>query len=147
MNIYASLLLFTIIRIRCLRMDANHVQKWVRDRVGANKVVVFSKIQCPFCVKANGILSEMVPDDLTIFQLDDNPDRQKIMEYFGRTTGAATVPRVFIGGEFYGDCSKVVSEYCPHVYLFQVSTKDSGALRATLLAAGCNVTNLRGGPN
>lgn len=116
-------------------MDDNDVQKWVRYRVGANKVVVFSKIQCPFCVKANGILSEMVPDDLTIFQLDDNPDRQKIMEYFGRTTGAATVPRVFIGGEFYGDCSKVVS------------TKDSGALRATLLAAGCNVTNLSGGPN
>lgn len=69
------------------------------------------------------------------------------MTWLNDVLGAATVPRVFIGGEFYGDCSKVVSEYCAHVYLFQVSTKDSGALRATLLAAGCNVTNLSGGPN
>eukprot|EP00371_Babesia_bovis_P001714 XP_001610361.1 glutaredoxin-like protein [Babesia bovis T2Bo] len=106
-------------------MRGSDISHWVNESINKSKVVVFSKTTCPYCIKANGILNSVAPNDLTIIQLDDNPDRAEIMEYFRETTGAATVPRVFIGGKFFGDCSKTVA------------ANESGELKKVLEEAGC----------
>ncbi|GFE53641.1 glutaredoxin [Babesia ovis] len=108
-------------------MEHGDIAKWVGECLQKSKIVVFSRSTCPYCVKANGILMSEAPDDLTIVQLDDNPNRPSIMEYFKETTGAATVPRVFIGGKFYGDCSKTAAAH------------ESGELRKILEDAGCKL--------
>ncbi|ORM39826.1 Glutaredoxin-1 [Babesia sp. Xinjiang] len=108
-------------------METAEISAWINDHLAKSKVVVFSRSTCPYCVKASGILMGEAPSDVTIVDLDDNPNRPAIMEYFRETTGAATVPRVFIGGKFYGDCSKTVS------------TLQSGELRKALQNAGCHL--------
>ncbi|GBE59798.1 glutaredoxin [Babesia ovata] len=120
-------------------MDDHQVAAWVEQQARQNKVVVFSRTTCPYCVKANGILMTEAPSDVTVVQLDDHPDRPAIMEYFRNTTGAATVPRVFINGKFFGDCSKTVCGIIALRHDVQVSAQQSGELRKVLLDAGCHL--------
>ncbi|KAK1442161.1 hypothetical protein BgAZ_401910 [Babesia gibsoni] len=134
MNIGKAVCAFT-----SLRMDAADTAKWVTDHAVENKVVIFSRSTCPYCVRAIEALRGLVPNDVVstsvtfakvaqnVVNLDNNPDYKTIMAYFKEATGAATVPRVYIGGKFYGDCSKVMA------------TKESGDLQETLKGAGCDL--------
>ncbi|GIX66279.1 glutaredoxin-like protein, putative [Babesia caballi] len=123
-------------------MEKAQVASWVDAQARQSKVVIFTSSTCPYCVKASGILMGAAPSDVTLVDLDDHPDREDIMEYFRETTGmlcrslfiiggtfrgARTVPRVFIGGKFFGDCSKTVA------------AQESGELNKILIDAGCKV--------
>lgn len=131
MNIGKAVCAFTALTVPIIPnisgMDAADTAKWVTDHAVENKVVIFSRSTCPYCVRAIEALRGLVPNDVNVVNLDNNPDYKTIMAYFKEATGAATVPRVYIGGKFYGDCSKVMA------------TKESGDLQEALKGAGCDL--------
>ena len=84
---------------------------FVQGIVKQNPVAVFAKSYCPYCAKAKQLL-ESQKVDFYYADLDQNPDMNKIQEYFQELTGAKTVPRVFIGGTCIGgyDATKALHD-------------------------------------
>ncbi|CAD6184439.1 unnamed protein product [Caenorhabditis auriculariae] len=68
------------------------------------KVVVFSKTYCPYCHKARAALDgqNIKPEAMEWVELDKRKDGEEIQDYLKELTGARSVPRVFIGGKFFG---------------------------------------------
>ena len=62
------------------------------------KVITYSKPQCPFCVQAKA-LAEREGHDLTYKMLDEDFDRETLMETF---PGARTFPQIIVDGEKIG---------------------------------------------
>ena len=62
------------------------------------KVIIYSKPQCPFCVQAKA-LAEREGHDLTYKMLDEDFDRETLMETF---PGARTFPQIIVDGEKIG---------------------------------------------
>ncbi|XP_060075846.1 uncharacterized protein LOC132555514 [Ylistrum balloti] len=66
-----------------------------------DKVVMFSKSSCPFCIKAKRALTGNNIKFRAI-ELDGKPDMNDRQDILGKITGGRSVPRVFINGKFYG---------------------------------------------
>jgi glutaredoxin 3 len=62
------------------------------------KVEIYSKPQCPYCVQAKA-LAEREGHELTYKMLDEDFDREKLMETF---PGARTFPQIIVDGEKIG---------------------------------------------
>ena len=62
------------------------------------KVEIYSKPQCPYCDMAKA-LAEREGHDLTVKMLDEDFDRQALMETF---PGARTFPQIIVDGEKIG---------------------------------------------
>lgn len=75
----------------------------VGELVAGNPIMVFSKSTCPFCAKAKAALKE-TNVAFQILELDtiDAGVAAEIQDILGEITGAATVPRVFVGGKCIG---------------------------------------------
>lgn len=64
-----------------------------------NKVVVYSKETCPYCVMAKKLLSQKGVTEIHEIRIDLNPEeRDKMIEI----TGRMTVPQIFIGETHVG---------------------------------------------
>ena len=61
-------------------------------------VEIYSKQQCPFCVQAKA-LAEREGADLTYKMLDEDFDREELMETF---PGARTFPQIIVDGQKIG---------------------------------------------
>eukprot|EP00879_Flechtneria_rotunda_P001578 GHRR01001737.1.p2 GENE.GHRR01001737.1~~GHRR01001737.1.p2 ORF type:complete len:120 (+),score=43.09 GHRR01001737.1:213-572(+) len=88
----------------------DEAKQFVKDKITTHKVVVFSKTYCPFCVKAKKSLGKFLkPEQMEVIELDTFPSNPaegltiiQIQDALGQLTGARSVPRVFIGGNFIG---------------------------------------------
>ncbi|KAF7637530.1 Glutaredoxin domain-containing protein, partial [Meloidogyne graminicola] len=69
-----------------------------------NKVVIFSKSFCPYCTKAKDALNtfNLLPGAMEVVEIEDRADCDQIQDYLKELTGQRSVPRVFIGGKFFG---------------------------------------------
>jgi len=63
------------------------------------KVVIYSKENCPNCVKAKALMDEYNP---TIFKMGENISRDTFFEKF---PNVKTVPQIEIDGEYIGGYS------------------------------------------
>ncbi|CAF2029258.1 unnamed protein product [Rotaria magnacalcarata] len=82
--------------------DKASVEDKIKQLIKENKVMVFSKIHCPYCTKAKKILGKYKLKDYKVIELDKMQDDDEYMDVLGRMTGEDTVPRVFIDGECIG---------------------------------------------
>ncbi|CBZ50764.1 hypothetical protein NCLIV_038390 [Neospora caninum Liverpool] len=78
------------------------VAEWSDGLIQQHKVVVFSKSHCPYCRRAIEVLQSVKAKDVHVEQIEDSPYMDAIQDYMKQKTGARSVPRVFIGGEFLG---------------------------------------------
>ncbi|KAG9309073.1 putative glutaredoxin [Chiua virens] len=75
----------------------------VEDKIAKNKIVVFSKSYCPHCRGTKQYFAAKYPEEtVEVVELDLRDDGSDIQEYLGKKTGARSVPRTFISGEFIG---------------------------------------------
>jgi len=82
----------------------------IKAAIETGNVVMVAKSYCPHCKRTKGILEEygINGDKYDIFDIDlDTPDMAEIQAYMGEVTGATSVPRVFIGGNFVGGADGV----------------------------------------
>ncbi|XP_032826438.1 glutaredoxin-1 [Petromyzon marinus] len=79
-------------------------QLYVTSRVRAGKVVVFVKRGCPFCTAAEAVLSKyrFRVGALEVHDIGSEQAVAQIQDFFLRTTGERTVPRVYIGEKCIG---------------------------------------------
>ena len=68
------------------------------------KVEIYSKPQCPYCVQAKA-LAEREGHELTYKMLDEDFDREKLMETF---PGARTFPQIIISGNKIGGYDQMI---------------------------------------
>uniref|UniRef100_A0A1B0DQH4 Glutaredoxin domain-containing protein n=1 Tax=Phlebotomus papatasi TaxID=29031 RepID=A0A1B0DQH4_PHLPP len=107
------------------------VAQFVRETIASDKVVIFSKTYCPYCSMAKEVSVFGVflgfPDhkfywkffqqfrklsqDFTAIELESREDGSEIQDVLGEITGARTVPRVFVKGEFIGGGTDVKKLY------------------------------------
>uniref|UniRef100_A0A4W5LD95 Glutaredoxin (thioltransferase) n=1 Tax=Hucho hucho TaxID=62062 RepID=A0A4W5LD95_9TELE len=69
------------------------IPEFVTPRIKGDKVVVFLKPSCPYCVMAK----DTSLDEMT----------SEIQDYLNKITGARTVPRVYIGKKCVGGGSDI----------------------------------------
>uniref|UniRef100_F1L2H3 Glutaredoxin-1 n=2 Tax=Ascaris TaxID=6251 RepID=F1L2H3_ASCSU len=88
----------------CSPEEASNVENYVDTLIATKKVVVFSKSYCPYCAKARKALMSFPLKDgaLEWIEINERADCSQIQNYLMSITGARSVPRVFIGGEFFG---------------------------------------------
>ncbi|CBZ54158.1 hypothetical protein NCLIV_045900 [Neospora caninum Liverpool] len=79
--------------------------EWIKQKITQHKVVVFVKSFCPFCQTALEILRDVGVKDLGVVTIEKTACTSQIQDVLERMTGARTVPRIFIGGKFFGGCS------------------------------------------
>ncbi|KAM6954309.1 glutaredoxin-1 [Aplochiton taeniatus] len=86
-------------------------QEFVAAKIKGDKVVVFQKPSCPYCVTAKDVLSKYTfkPGNLEFIDISGRNDMSDIQDYLNKITGARTVPRVFIGEKCIGGGSDVAA--------------------------------------
>merc|ERR1719376_1017775 len=116
------------------KLSMSLVQK-VEDAINSNKVMMFSKSYCPFCVKAKDALKDLGVDFEVMSwtrwrtvarsrtscstrpgpgpcrgsSSDKMADGSKVQDIMFDKTGARSVPRVFVNGKFVGGGDKTVA--------------------------------------
>lgn len=72
----------------------------------SKEVTVYRTAWCPFCQRAEALLSSKPQADVTIIDVDQQPEQRAIMvEKAGRTS----VPQIFIAGEHVGGCDDLMA--------------------------------------
>lgn len=66
-----------------------------------NKVVVYTKDYCPYCVKAKNLLKKK---EVEFEEIDITHDINLQQEMFAKTEGRRTVPQIFINDKSVGGC-------------------------------------------
>ncbi|NP_001279544.1 glutaredoxin-1 [Callorhinchus milii] len=84
-------------------------QQFVESRISFDKVVLFIKPTCPFCISAQKVLNkyQFKAGRLQIHDITSHPEASSVQDYLQQKTGARTVPRVFIGEKCIGGGSDV----------------------------------------
>ncbi|CAO1338333.1 unnamed protein product [Diamesa tonsa] len=83
---------------------------FVKDSLYQQKVVIFSKSTCPYCTMAKEQFQKLKVDYLAI-ELDSRSDCSDVQDALRELTGARSVPRVFVDGNFIGGGTDVKKMY------------------------------------
>ncbi|RVE73002.1 hypothetical protein OJAV_G00044230 [Oryzias javanicus] len=86
-------------------------QQFVKAQIKGDKVVVFIKPTCSFCITAKDVLSKykFKPGHIQYIDISSRSDMGSIQDYLLELTGERTVPRVFIGEECIGGGTDVAA--------------------------------------
>ena len=69
--------------------------------MSTNTVTIYTKVYCPYCVRAKALLSQKGVEFLE-HKIDEQPElRPQMIELAG---GRTTVPQIFIGDTHVGGC-------------------------------------------
>ena len=94
-----------ISRFKSIRSSSyeRSVRENIERLIQTNPVMVFSQINCRYSKKAKDILSKYLGGNFKVLEIDPNNSASDIYyDIFEQLTGAATLPRVYIGGKFVG---------------------------------------------
>ncbi|MEM1380362.1 MAG: glutaredoxin 3 [Pseudomonadota bacterium] len=70
------------------------------------KVTIYTKVMCPFCVRAMGLLKKK---NAEITEIPAAFDAEKKQEMIERSNGRKTFPQIFIGDEHIGGCDDLLA--------------------------------------
>ena len=76
------------------------------------ETIVYSKEQCPFCVKAIDMLTEKGVD-FKVFKLGQDLEKEDMVALVKEKTGieVTTVPQIFLNGEYIGGFTDLEKHY------------------------------------
>lgn len=101
--------------VRGARTAMRGMEEDIDARIAGSKVFMVSKEACPFCLRAKRIFKKLGVE-VDVMDLEDTSrkplveDVAAVQDYMGKVTGARSVPRVFIGGDFVGGGDDVVAK-------------------------------------
>ena len=82
------------------------VSNEIEANVAANKVMIYSKSYCPFCVQAKDLLTQKGVEFKSI-ELDQVGGADNVQNAIQAKWGQRTVPAIWVNGEFIGGCSEL----------------------------------------
>ncbi|PRQ47495.1 putative thioredoxin-disulfide reductase [Rosa chinensis] len=74
---------------------------FVQNVIYSNKIAIFSKSYCPYCLRAKRIFSELHEQPYVV-ELDLRDDGGQIQSVLLDVVGRSTVPQVFVNGKHIG---------------------------------------------
>ncbi|CAA7056969.1 unnamed protein product [Microthlaspi erraticum] len=77
------------------------VSAFVQNAILSNKIVIFSKSYCPYCLRSKRIFSELKEEPFVV-ELDLREDGDQIQYELLEFVGRRTVPQVFVNGKHIG---------------------------------------------
>ncbi|XP_031388644.1 glutaredoxin-C3 isoform X2 [Punica granatum] len=80
---------------------SNSAPAFVQNVIYSNKIAIFSKSYCPYCMRAKLIFSEL-REQPHVVELDLREDGSEIQRALLDLTGRRTVPQVFVNGKLVG---------------------------------------------
>lgn len=84
-----------------ITLAANSVSAFVHNSIYSNKITVFSKSYCPYCLRTKRIFSELNEQPFVV-ELDLREDGYQIQNVLLDLVGRRTVPQVFVNGKHIG---------------------------------------------
>lgn len=69
-------------------------------------VTIYTRVMCPYCVRAVGLLKKKGAD---YEEIDAGFNAEKKSEMIQRANGARTFPQIFIGDEHVGGCDEMMA--------------------------------------
>jgi len=86
------------------------IKQLVDSQINSNKLIIYLKPSCPYCIKAVKALDEVAGEgNYKIVDLTAEERMKEYQDYLQTLTGARTVPRVFLAGEFIGGGDDIVA--------------------------------------
>jgi len=95
---------------RQLKMEAEGELPYVRAMIAKHKFLMFSKTTCPFCYEAKEAMDKELPGQYEVIELDLMENVSAIQDALKIVTGARSVPRVFVAGDFIGGGDETVKK-------------------------------------
>ncbi|KHN36074.1 Glutaredoxin-C3 [Glycine soja] len=80
---------------------SNSVSAFVQNAICSNRIAVFSKSYCPYCLRAKRLLAELNEKPFVV-ELDLRDDGFQIQSVLLDLIGRRTVPQVFVNGKHIG---------------------------------------------
>jgi len=100
--VVAALLLFVVLcDLSNSAGAANSVSAFVQNAILSNKIVIFSKSYCPYCLRSKRIFSQLKEEPFVV-ELDQREDGDQIQYELLEFVGRRTVPQVFVNGKHIG---------------------------------------------
>ncbi len=88
------------------RTAFNQKMSSAAELIASGRVVIFSWVTCPYCVKAKKLLQPLVPpEEYKVYDIDRMPNGDAIHAEIIKATNHETVPAVYINGQFVGGFS------------------------------------------
>ena len=87
--------------VRPITCAAEGLSDKIKEAIASDKVVVFSKSWCPFCMKTKDLFDGL-GTKYTAVELDEMDDGADWQDELLAQTGQRTVPNVFINGQHLG---------------------------------------------
>ncbi|XP_044469432.1 glutaredoxin-C3 [Mangifera indica] len=102
LNVVAVLLLLLLVGDVPKRTEAeNSAAAFVQNSIYSNKIVIFSKSYCPYCLRAKRIFADLHEQPFVV-ELDLRDDGAQIQYVLLDLVGRRTVPQVFVNGKHVG---------------------------------------------
>ncbi|KAL4443351.1 hypothetical protein ABPG75_011088 [Micractinium tetrahymenae] len=103
--------------------------RFVADLLKQHRVMIFSKSYCPYSMRGKDVMRRLaVSEAVHVLELDQleagQPEMGLVQDELARITGARTVPRIFVDGQFIGGADDVTAK------------EQSGELAALLTGRG-----------
>ncbi|ELT88803.1 hypothetical protein CAPTEDRAFT_152062 [Capitella teleta] len=83
--------------------NVEELNKFIKDSVHANQVMIWSKSYCPYCKKVKDIFQSL-NQEFKAYELDLEDNGPAIQDALHKMTGQKTVPNVFVNGTRLGGC-------------------------------------------
>ncbi|KAF7731876.1 hypothetical protein EC973_007707 [Apophysomyces ossiformis] len=99
------------------------IRELTKRAIADNKVMVFSKSYCPYCIRTKDLLEDLNVD-YHAMELNEHKDGVDIQQALAELTSQKTVPNVFINRQHIGGYSDLKASF------------DSGKLTDILKQAG-----------
>ncbi|KAL9464572.1 hypothetical protein AB3S75_002224 [Citrus x aurantiifolia] len=97
-----GLLFFLLLGNAPTATEADHsVSAFVQNSIFSNKIVIFSKSYCPYCLRAKHIFADLNEQPFVV-ELDLRDDGAQIQYILLDLVGRHTVPQIFVNGEHIG---------------------------------------------
>ncbi|KAK9230967.1 hypothetical protein WN943_021198 [Citrus x changshan-huyou] len=97
-----GLLFFLLLGNAPTATEADHsVSAFVQNSIFSNKIVIFSKSYCPYCLRAKRIFADLNEQPFVV-ELDLRDDGAQIQYILLDLVGRRTVPQIFVNGEHIG---------------------------------------------
>ncbi|CAO3645581.1 unnamed protein product [Mucor hiemalis] len=104
------------------------IRDLVKKTISENKVILFSKSYCPYCIRAKDLFDD-INVDYKALELNDHKDGEAIQQVLAELTKQKTVPNLFINQQHIGGYDALQAAY------------SSGKLEKVLKDAG--ITNAK----
>lgn len=95
------------LEVKASKDTVNEMQAKVEGIIISNRVVIFSKTYCPYCVRAKALLSEN-GINFRLIELDEVDDGPDMQSHLAKKTGQITVPSIFINRRHIGGCAELL---------------------------------------